>query len=607
MVPGVADEKLVGAHPEDRRDPRQRVQGQVLTGLDSPNVSRCRTKRVGELLLCHARCLAHRRDPPRHAANEVFGAFRWQHIATLAAASPSAKGSCRILFVGASVRSRTREREGAGLYEGEHVASAEFRVGSVLSGKYRLDRVLGVGGMASVYAATHLRNANVVAVKVLHRELSIDAGLRARFLREGYAANSVGHPGTVRVLDDDTAEDGSIFIVMDLLDGETLDARWERSGRRLGVGEVVTLMTGLLDVLAAAHAKGVVHRDLKPENLFVTRAGELKVLDFGVARLREGSPTKTRTGAVFGTPAFMPPEQALGRTSEVDALSDVWAVGATAFCLLGGRFVHTGTTAEEMLVRSATEPAPSVLEVAPEVPPAVGHVIDRALAFNKRDRWPSATAMREALLRAEATGNLEDGRDDDAEEDRTRIALPPKMTLRGEDAPSLEPVVSKETLEITTLPLAPASTVAGIESHSEPGRTRRGFPFVGVAAGGLGVGLLVALVLALSGGSKRQVPAMATEAVVASQHPSASENPSPSAAPTAVVSVQPPVPEVPVVSFEALPMAPPTAKATVTKPPAPTATVPLKTTVSAAAAPAQQVSPHATPTASSRSRDPLAP
>jgi serine/threonine-protein kinase len=473
-----------------------------------------------------------------------------------------------------------------------------------LCGKYRLDRVLGVGGMASVYAATHLRNANVVAVKVLHRQLSIDMGLRARFLREGYAANSVGHPGTVRVLDDDTAEDGSVFIVMDLLDGETLDARWERSGRRLGVSEVVTLLSELLEVLAAAHDKGVVHRDLKPENLFVTRAGELKVLDFGVARLREGSPTKTRTGAVFGTPAFMPPEQALGRTSEVDALSDVWAVGATAFCLLGGRFVHNGTTAEEMLVRSATEPAPSILEVAPEVPPAVAQVIDRALAFNKRDRWPSATAMREALLHAEATGNLEDGRDDDAEEERTRIALPPKMTLRGEDAPVLEPTVAKETLEITTVPLPPASTVAGIESHSEPDRTRRGFPFVGLAAAGLGIAVLVAIVLALAGGSKQSV---STATAPVSHAPSAEAAIAVSVTVSPTTSPHLPAVEAPVVSFEALPMAPPTVTSTASKPVAAAVAAPPRTTTMPAPTPTLPVAARVAPSVASRPRDPLAP
>jgi serine/threonine protein kinase len=501
-----------------------------------------------------------------------------------------------------------RGREGADMYEGDHTARTTFRVGSVLSGKYRLDRVLGVGGMASVYAATHLRNANVVAVKVLHRELSIDAGLRARFLREGYAANSVGHPGTVRVLDDDTAEDGSVFIVMDLLDGETLDARWERSGRRLGVSEVVTLMSELLEVLAAAHEKGVVHRDLKPENLFVTREGKLRVLDFGVARLREGSPTKTKTGAVFGTPAFMPPEQALGRTSEVDAVSDIWAVGATAFCLLAGRFVHTGTTAEEMLVRSATEPAQSVLEVVPDLPTAVGDVIDRALAFNKRDRWPSATVMRAALLRADATGTAGDDRDDDAEEERTRIALPPKMTLRGEVAPSLEPTVAKETLEITTLPLAPASTVAGIESHSEPNRTRRGFPLLGVVGGCVTLGMVVAVVVALASGSKQ--PSSTTEASAVSPLVSSNEAvaapPLPTAPSSTPTIARSSASEPPAISFEALAVAPPIRPATITKA-APPAPVPVTATRPAPSATTFTASPQVSLPAPSRLRDPLAP
>ena len=136
------------------------------------------------------------------------------------------------------------------LEENDLLARARVGVGMVLRGKYRLDRLLGVGGMACVYAATHLRNGDRVAVKILHRELSIDAGLRARFLREGRAANRVAHSGTVRVLDDDTAHDGSLFLVMDLLDGETLHARWRRSGRRLGAREVVKLVCEVLDVLA---------------------------------------------------------------------------------------------------------------------------------------------------------------------------------------------------------------------------------------------------------------------------------------------------------------------------------------------------------------------
>jgi serine/threonine-protein kinase len=328
------------------------------------------------------------------------------------------------------------------------VQAARARVGQVLNAKYRLDRLLGIGGMAAVYAATHLRNANRVALKILHRELSVDRDLRARFLREGYAANSVEHPGTVRVTDDEVAEDGAVFLVMDLLDGETLDARWERSGRRLRVAEVVTLTNELLDVLAAAHAKGIVHRDIKPENLFLTRDGRLRVLDFGVARLRETSPTKTKSGAVFGTPAFMPPEQALGRVREVDALSDVWAVGATAFTLLTGRFVHEGETGEEMVVRAATTPVPPLASFFMlTIPEPIARVIDRALSFERRDRWPSALAMKEALIRARDETILATADDWGLGDEKTRLAPAPKMTLHPEFASGpQDPTVPLPTL-----------------------------------------------------------------------------------------------------------------------------------------------------------------
>ena len=328
--------------------------------------------------------------------------------------------------------------------ENDLPARAHACVGRVLRGKYRLDRLLGVGGTACVYAATHLRNGDRVAVKILHRELSIYAGVRARFLREGGAANRVAHSGTVRVLDDDMAEDGSLFLVMDLLEGETFHARCRRSGGRLGARQVVKLVCEVLDVLSAAHAKGVVHRDLKPENLFVTRDGEVKVLDFGLARPREGAPTATRTGAVFGTPAFMAPEQALGKTGEIDAQSDLWAVGATAFLLLTGRLVHQGATSEEMLVLSATQPAPAIGSVVHDVPPIIARVVDRALAFDKAGRWPNAQAMRDALIHAGRVVWACDAPDDleDREVDKTDPAPPPAMTLQACRHGAVAPVCS---------------------------------------------------------------------------------------------------------------------------------------------------------------------
>ena len=239
------------------------------------------------------------------------------------------------------------------------VMRARARVGHVLREKWRLDVLLGVGGMAAVYAATH-RNGSRVAIKILHSELTINPQVRNRFLREGYVANAVGHEGAVKIIDDDTAEDGSLFMVTELLDGETLEDRRLRLGGQLSEDDVLSVADQLLEVLAAAHAKGVVHRDIKPENVFLTRAGQVKVLDFGIARLRElsSASTATKSGASMGTPAYMPPEQARALWDEVDARSDLWAVGATMFHLLSGKLVHDGRTANEMLLSAMTKAAP---------------------------------------------------------------------------------------------------------------------------------------------------------------------------------------------------------------------------------------------------------
>ena len=287
---------------------------------------------------------------------------------------------------------------------------AQARIGMVLGGKWTLESLIGVGGMAAVYAATH-RNGKRVAVKMLHAEFSNNEEVRGRFLHEGYAANTIQHDGAVSVLDDDLAPDGSAFIVMELLEGETLEQRWERLGRRLPVREVLTLVDQLLAVLEAAHAKNVIHRDIKPENLFLTKTGTLKVLDFGIARVFESEtarPSTTRVGMVLGTPAFMAPEQALARWDEVDRRTDLWAVGATMFALLSGRYVHEASSQHEQLIVSATRRAPSLATVSPGVPAIVSAIVDRALAFERSERWPDAASMQRAVHTAlEALGGGE--------------------------------------------------------------------------------------------------------------------------------------------------------------------------------------------------------
>jgi serine/threonine protein kinase len=289
--------------------------------------------------------------------------------------------------------------------DSELLARCSARLGTTLRGKYRLDRVIGMGGMAVVFAATH-RNKKRFAVKMLHAELSIREDIRTRFLREGYAANSLEHPGAVAVLDDDVADDGSAFLVMELLEGDGLESLWEKSGQRMSARVVLAVGHQLLDILAAAHSKGIVHRDIKPPNIFVMRDGALKVLDFGIARVRDAvsdSGQATGSGMLLGTPAFMAPEQALAESSKIDGQTDVWAAGATLFTLLSGKLVHEGDNAPQLMIKAATTQARSVASVAPNTPPSIVQVVDRAIAFEKTSRWPSAEAMRDAIRDAYAS------------------------------------------------------------------------------------------------------------------------------------------------------------------------------------------------------------
>jgi len=279
---------------------------------------------------------------------------------------------------------------------------AAVRVGRTLRDKWHLDALIDVGGMAAVYAATH-RNGMHGAVKILHRHRSLDPDIAARFRREGYIANKVAHPNAVKVLDDDVDDDGSVFLVMELLEGSTLRERADSSGGKLGADEVLLVVDQLLDVLAVAHDASIIHRDVKPENVFLTIDGQVKILDFGIARLYEPSSaghSDTVAGMPMGSPAFMSPEQARGRWDLVDAQSDVWSVGATMFTLLSGHDVHTEETVPELLASIFTNAAPSLATAVLDCHPALSWVADRALQLRLADRWPDARAMQAAVRAA---------------------------------------------------------------------------------------------------------------------------------------------------------------------------------------------------------------
>ncbi|MBL9026301.1 MAG: protein kinase [Myxococcales bacterium] len=279
-------------------------------------------------------------------------------------------------------------------------AACESRIGRVLNGKWTLEKLLGVGGMAAVYVAHH-KIGRREAIKILHPEIARSKELRARFEQEAQAVNRFAHPGAVEIRDIDASEDGCPFLVMELLEGENLA---ERAGRFGGLPreEMLGHVDSLLDVLAAAHAQGIVHRDIKLDNLFVTTDGKLKVLDFGIARITSG-PALTKHGARLGTTAYMAPEQVRGE--EVDARTDVFAVGATMFRLLAKRRIHEAASEAELLVKMGRDPAPPIASVAPDVDRGLALVVDRALAFDREQRYPNALTMQ-GDVRALITGEL---------------------------------------------------------------------------------------------------------------------------------------------------------------------------------------------------------
>ena len=297
-----------------------------------------------------------------------------------------------------------------------HGDEAAARVGDVLDGKYELGPVLGVGGMGVVYEAEHAITHKRVAVKVLHRRFAESEGHARRFVREARAATAIGHPAIVDVLDVGRDADGRLYLVLELLEGESLAAAIER--RALSVADVVAIGIQLLEGLHAAHERGIVHRDIKPENVFLARTPQgtneqrVKILDFGIAKHMlpdaAASGGLTVEGTVLGTPRYMSPEQARGEP--VDGRTDIWATGALLYHALGGAPPFPESNANVLVARILTERAPSLRTVRPDVPGWLVSVIDRALEPDVARRWPSALAMAETLSAQSRADDLHDPR-----------------------------------------------------------------------------------------------------------------------------------------------------------------------------------------------------
>jgi serine/threonine-protein kinase len=353
-------------------------------------------------------------------------------------------------------------------------------IGSVVNGKYRLVRLLGDGGMGSVYEAQHLVLGTRVAIKVLHPELARRTGLVERFLQEARVAAQIRSPHVVQVSDVDRTPDGHAYIVMELLEGEALSAVLDRL-RKLPVTTSCDYTLQILAALEAAHALGVIHRDLKPENVFVTFAGVrpvLKLIDFGIAKARRTDPQQrnlTVAGVVMGTAEYMAPEQARS-ADKVDARADLYAVGVMLYEMVAGTRPVSGEDARVIALKVERGEVVPLVKVAPEAPRELAGLVHRAMAARPDLRFATATEMRLALERVMAKPQPQPQAAQPPAPEMTATGtlknVPANQVLGGASPAQARPA----TAPFPGMPAAPAQTPPGTEPSEPAVHTERAPP-----------------------------------------------------------------------------------------------------------------------------------
>ncbi len=270
----------------------------------------------------------------------------------------------------------------------------DARLGTTVAGRYVLEQVLGEGGMATVYQARHKLVDRPCAVKILHGEVVRDPTVRERFRREARHAQRLAHPNIIEVFDQGETEEGTAFLVMELLEGHSL-AHLIAQGR-IPLARTLKLAVQMVRALRRAHDFEVVHRDLKPENVFVLRNDRVKLLDFGIARSMQDS-RLTSVGEIFGTPEYMAPEQ--GTSTEVGPSADIYSTGVLLFEMLSGDLPFEAPNAPTLLVKHMSEPAPHVRSKAPDIPEVLDDLIFSMMQKNPADRPADAHAVLAKLTK----------------------------------------------------------------------------------------------------------------------------------------------------------------------------------------------------------------
>jgi hypothetical protein len=274
--------------------------------------------------------------------------------------------------------------------------------GATLVGKYRLESLVGYGGMGSVWAATHLGLGHQIAIKLISQQHLRSTDVRRRFDTEAKAVARLKSRHVVQIYDNGELEDGTPYIAMELLTGESLHRRIHRAGP-MQIVEAVTVLTQVCRALSRAHAAGIIHRDIKPDNIFLANSEEdggyvTKVLDFGVAKLalQEGEQSSTQTGSLVGTPLYMSPEQARGLKT-IDHRTDLYSLALVAYTMFTGNLAFSGDSFGDLILKICTQEPPSLLEAAPWLPPGVDGWFRKAAAREPDARHQSAQEFADAL------------------------------------------------------------------------------------------------------------------------------------------------------------------------------------------------------------------
>jgi serine/threonine-protein kinase len=282
-------------------------------------------------------------------------------------------------------------------------AGPDPKIGMVLQDRYRIVRKLGEGGMGAVYEGEHVLIKRRVAIKCLHGQFATNPEIVARFHREALAATSIGHQNIIEVTDMGRFPDGSVFMVLEFLEGRDWSKDIDEQGPQ-PLGKVVKITSQICDALTAAHAKGIVHRDLKPENVFLIARGHdpdfVKVLDFGISKFRDSNsgPGKamTQTGTTLGTPYYMAPEQAQGK-KDIDHRADIYSLGVMTFQALTGQYPFDDESYPMLVLKICTEPPPPLRLYRPDLPKELEDLVMRMLAKDPAQRFADCAAVKAAL------------------------------------------------------------------------------------------------------------------------------------------------------------------------------------------------------------------